>query len=287
MPGTVEYLAARTFDDVLSALADGSTAVLAGGQSLAIELGRADLPVRRLVDINRVAGLATLRENDGMLRVGPLVRHRAFESGRVGGALGDLMRDIVRHIGHPPIRARGTMVGSLAYAHPAAEWPALAVAVGARLRLTGPDGSRTVPAEQFFTGPFRTVRRSEELLSEVGLPVLPGGTGIGYAEDRRNTIFPQAGAIAAITVAGGVVTAAAIGLVNAGPHPLRARRAENILLGSGFSDAAVTAAAETAAHTDADLPHSGHDHRRARRNALKTLVRRALSQARESSRPQR
>ncbi|HWS38013.1 MAG TPA: FAD binding domain-containing protein [Actinoplanes sp.] len=280
MPATVEYLAAQTVGDVLSALADGSTAVLAGGQSLATELGRADLPVRRLVDINRVAGLATLRQGDGVLRVGPLVRHRAFESGRVGGPLGELMHLIVRHLGHPPIRARGTMVGSLAYAHPAAEWPALAVTVGARLRLTGPDGTRTVPAAEFFTGPFTTVRRPEEMLTEVTLPVLPDGTGVGYAEDRRFTIFPQAGALAVVTVAGSRVTAAAIGLVNAGPRPLRATVAERALLGGTLCDAAITAAAETAADTDADLPPTGHDHRRARRNALKTLVRRSLTQAR-------
>ncbi|SDS51624.1 FAD binding domain-containing protein [Actinoplanes derwentensis] len=280
MPRTVEYLAARTVDDVLSALADGSTAVLAGGQSLAVELGRADLPVRRLVDINHVAGLATLRQSDGVLRVGPLVRHRVFETGRVGGALGDLMRDVVRHIGHPPIRARGTMVGSLAYAHPAAEWPALAVTVDARLRLTGPDGTRIVSAEDFFTGPFTTVRRPEELLAESILPVLPAGTGVGYAEDRRFTIFPQAGALAIVTVTEGRVSAAAIGLVNAGPRPLRAPAAERVLLSCGLSDAAITAAAETAADTDADLPLTGHDHRRERRNALRTLVRRALTQAR-------
>lgn len=280
MPSTVEYLAAHTVDDVLSALADGSTAVLAGGQSLATELGRADLPVRRLVDINRVAGLATLHQGAGVLRVGPLVRHRTFESGRVGGPLGELMHLIVRRLGHPPIRARGTMVGSLAYAHPAAEWPALAVTVGAHLRLTGPDGARTVPAAEFFTGPFTTVRRPEEMLTEVALPLLPGGAGVGYAEDRRVTIFPQAGALAVVTVTGGRVTAAAIGLVNAGPRPLRALAAERILLGGMLCDAAITVAAETAADTDADLPRTGYDHRRDRRNALKTLVRRALTQAR-------
>ncbi|GAA1651350.1 FAD binding domain-containing protein [Actinoplanes couchii] len=285
MPGTVEYLAARTVGDVLSALADGSTAVLAGGQSLAAELGRSDLLVRRLVDINQVAGLATLRQSDGTLRVGPLVRHRAFESGRVDGPLGDLMRLMVHHLGHPPIRARGTMIGSLAYANPAAEWPALVVTVGASLRLTGPDGSRTVPADQFFTGPFTTVRRPEELLAEAILPTLPTGAGVGYAEDRRFTIFPQAGALAVVTLSAGRVATAAIGLMNAGPRPIRAGAAERVLRGNPLCDAAITEAAETAAHTDADLPLTGHDHRLSRRNALKILVRRALTQARSRTEP--
>lgn len=283
MPGTVEYLAAHTADDVVSALADGSTAVLAGGQSLIDDLARRERPPRRVVDINGVAGFRRLTGRDGVLRVGPLVRHRAFESGTVPGPLGDLMRIIVRHIGHPPIRARGTLTGSLAYAHPAAEWPALAVTVGATICLTGPGGSRTVPAGEFFTGPFSTVRRPEELLSEARLPLLPAGTGIGYAEDRRFSVFAQAGAIAAVTVIGGVITTAAIGLLNAGPRPLRASAAESLLIGSGFSDAAITASAETAATSDAESPPPTSD-RRARRDALKTVVRRALTQARENLR---
>ncbi|WIM99116.1 FAD binding domain-containing protein [Actinoplanes oblitus] len=273
MTQTFEYLAATDLDEVIAALADGGTSVLAGGQSLVLELAAAEAPPRRVVDINRVAGLDTLAEADGFLRVGPLVRHRTFESDTVGGPLGDLLRVVVRHIGHPPIRARGTMLGSLAYAHPAAEWPVVAVALDAELVLTGPAGCRTVPAASFFTGPFSTARRPEEFLAECRLPVLPAGTGIGYAEDRRTTIFPEAAAFAAVTVAGGRVVAASIGLVNAGPCPVRARAAERALVGSDFSDAAIAAAAATAAETDATGT--------ARRPALRTLTRRALSQARE------
>ncbi|GAA4602835.1 carbon-monoxide dehydrogenase medium subunit [Actinoplanes octamycinicus] len=311
MTQTFEYVAATDLDEVLAALADGRTSVLAGGQSLVPELTAPDAPPRRVVDINRVAGFDTLAEADGFLRVGPLIRHRTFESEAVGGPLGELLRAVVRHIGHPPIRARGTMLGSLAYAHPAAEWPAVAVALGAQLVLTGPAGRRTVPAAEFFTGPFTTARRPEELLAECRLPVLAPGTGIGYAEDRRTTVFPEAAAFAAVTVAAGRVTAAAIGLVNAGPCPVRARTAERALVGSDFSDAAIGAAAATAADTDAafgagagtaaDLevaigsgPAAGlgtaigsgvvaatETVRRLRRQAVRTLTRRALSQARE------
>ncbi|BCY07908.1 xanthine dehydrogenase family protein subunit M [Actinoplanes sp. L3-i22] len=278
MPGTfefiatssVDYIAAGTVDDVLAALADGETSVLAGGQSLLVEAtGARPRPPRRVVDINPVAGLGLLSESGGVLRVGPLVRHSAFEAATVGGALGELTRLVVCHIGHPPIRARGTMLGSLAYANPAAEWPALAVMLGAHLVLTGPGGRRTVPAEEFFTGPFSTVRRREELLIEARLPVLPAGTGVGYAEERRTSNYPGAAAMAAVTVTGGVVGAAAIGLVNAGPCPVRARAAENVLVGGPLSDAAITAAAE-AAEVDA---------RRA--PGFRTLTRRVLTQARD------
>jgi aerobic carbon-monoxide dehydrogenase medium subunit len=256
-PGTFECITADSVEEVLSALADGDTAVLAGGQSLALET------TPRVVDINRVPGLDLLGEQDGVLRVGPLVRHRVFESHAVGGPMGDLMRLVVCHIGHPPVRARGTMLGSLAYAHPAAEWPVVAVMLGARFVLAGPRGSRTVPAEAFFTGPFTTLRRPDELLVEVCFPALRAGTGVGYAEDRRTTVFPQAAAMATVTATGGVVEAASIGLVNAAPCPVRARAAERVLLGRPLSDSAIaeaTAVIEVA--------------------AFRTLVRRALSQAR-------
>ncbi|MEV4350628.1 FAD binding domain-containing protein [Actinoplanes sp. NPDC049596] len=261
----MDYLRAENVTEVLTALADGRTAVLAGGQSLTV------LP-RRVVDINQVADFDVLAEVDGAWRVGPLVRHRTFETDVVGGALGDLLRVVVQHIGHPPIRARGTMLGSLAYAHPAAEWPVAAVILDATLELAGPHGRRRVPAAQFFTGPGTTVRRPDELLAAVHLPLLPSGTGAGYAEDRRGPgIWADAATMAAVTVTDGVVTAAAIGLVNAGPCPVRAHTAEKTLIGSTFSDAAITAAAGAAA---AEAPDG---------STVRILTRRALTQARDRS----
>ncbi|MEU8243061.1 FAD binding domain-containing protein [Actinoplanes missouriensis] len=275
-----EYIGATGMDEVLDALADGAGSVLAGGQSLTLQTGDTETSVRRVVDINRVSGLDTLAANGGSLRVGPLVRHRTFESAEVTGPLGDLLRAVVCHIGHPPIRARGTMLGSFAFAHPAAEWPVVAMMLDARMTLTGRHGSRTVSAESFFTGPFTTARRPDEMLTEAQLRVLPAGTGIGYAEDRRTTIFPQAAAIAAITVTGGVVSGASIGLVNAGPCPVRARAAEKALLDGPLSDAAISAAAEAAADVDVTGGGAAAD-RLMRQRAFRTLARRALSQARD------
>ncbi|AGL18988.1 xanthine dehydrogenase family protein subunit M [Actinoplanes sp. N902-109] len=277
-PAPMEYLAARSPDDVLDALADGDTAVLAGGQSLVLDVVSGAARPRRVVDINRVPEFAGLSEDAGVLRVAPLVRHRTFESDAVGGALGDMLRIIVRHIGHPPIRARGTMLGSLAYAHPAAEWPVVATVLGAQFDLAGPGGRRTVAAEQFFTGPFQTLRQPEELLAEVRLPALPAGTGAGFAEHRRSHAkYAEVAAMAAVTVTDGLVSAAVIGLVNVGPCPVRARAAERTLIGREFCDAAITAAAEAAADLDAQHPAEGRDQRR----AVRVLTRRALTQARE------
>ncbi|WP_250033837.1 FAD binding domain-containing protein [Paractinoplanes maris] len=274
----MDYVAARSPDEVLAVLADGQASVLAGGQSLVLEVTSRAAQPRRLVDINRVAEFEVLDQTDGMLRVAPLVRHRVFESDAIDGPLGDLLRVIVRHIGHPPIRARGTMLGSLAYAHPAAEWPVAAAVLGAELDLAGPDGRRTLTAEQFFTGPFTTARRPEELLVEVRLPALPAGTGAGYAEHRRSHAkFVEGAAIVAVTVADGLVTGAAIGLVNVGPCPVRARAAEAALIGGPFCDAAIIEAARVAAEIDAD----NRAMTATRRGAIRMLTRRALTQARE------
>ena len=176
------------------------------------------------------------------------------------------------------------MLGSLAYAHPAAEWPVVAVMLGGELDLLGSGGRRTVPAERFFVGPFATVRRPEELLVEVRLPVLSAETGTGYAEDRQNAgVFAEAAAVVAVDVVDSVVTAAAIGLVNAGPCPVRARAAEQTLIGTTFTDAAIIAAAEAAAHVDANIARLAEPERRNRRRALQVVTRRALSQVRAST----
>ncbi|WP_306212848.1 FAD binding domain-containing protein [Actinoplanes sp. RD1] len=278
----MEYLAATSPGEVTAALADGDTAVLAGGQSLVLDVTNGDLRPGRVVDINPVREFAFLTETGRVLRVGPLVRHRTFETDAVGGALGAMLRTIVRHIGHPPIRARGTMPGSLSYAHPAAEWPVLATILGAEIDLVSHRERRTVPAERFFTGPYATVRRPDELLAEVRLPLLPAGTGAGFAEHRpARAKFAETAAMAAVTVTGGVISAALVGLVNAGPCPVRARAAEKALCGAPFGDAAIRAAAEAAAEVDANLSGYPAPERRGKQQAVRTLTRRALTQARE------
>ncbi|WP_250008243.1 xanthine dehydrogenase family protein subunit M [Actinoplanes sp. M2I2] len=280
-PAPFEYVAARSADDVVAALADGRTEVLAGGQSLVLEMNYRTRRPARLVDINRVPGFDTVEAIGDTVRIGPLVRHQAFESGAVPGQLGALLHRVVRHIAHPPIRTRGTMLGSLAYAHPAAEWPAVITALGAELDLVGAGGRRTVAAGDFFLAPFRTARRPDELLAEVRLPVLPAGTVIGFAEHRRtHASFAQLAVIAAVTLADGRVSSASIGLVNAADRPVRARAAEAALLGRPLDDPAVAAAARAAAEQDADPGPQPYTDLAYQRHTVAVLTRRALDQAR-------
>jgi CO/xanthine dehydrogenase FAD-binding subunit len=280
-PAAFDYLAVRTPREVVSALAENpeETWILAGGQSLILDMNyRRERPTR-LVDINDVTELGRLEVSDGMLQVGALVRHRCFEEPVVASPLGRLLSRVSHYIAHPPIRARGTMIGSLAYAHPAAEWPAVAVALDAELDLLGPGGARTVPAADFFDGPFVTVRRPDELLTGARLPLLEENSGVGFAEQRRTQAsFAMVAAVATLTLDQGNVVAAQIALANAADRPLRAPRAEEFLLGRPAT-AEVLAEAGAQAAREADPRPEPHASVAYRRRVVEVLVQRALQQA--------
>lgn len=306
-PAPFGYVVARDAGEVVTALADGRARVLAGGQSLVLAMNLRIARPERVVDINRVGGFDRLETSGGVLRVGPLVRHRAFErqpgaaardtasagpaatgpaaGSNAGvlaatGALGRLLALVAPYVGHPPIRTRGTMLGSLAEAHPAAEWPAVVTALDGTVELTGPDGSRTVAAGDFFTGPFRTARRPEELLSELRLPLLPAGTGVGFVEHRRTEAsFAQLAVVATLAVRDDAVAAARIGLVNGADRPVRAHAAEAALLGRQPVAAAFAAAARVAGDVDAQPRPQPHADTAYQRHAVAVLVRRALEAA--------
>ena len=280
-PVAFDYQAVRTPQEAVSALTENpeETRILAGGQSLVLDMNyRRERPTR-LVDINGVTELDRLEADDGSLHVGALVRHRRFEEPVVAGPLGRLLSRVSYYIAHPPIRARGTMIGSLAYAHLAAEWPAVAVALDAELELLGPEGACTVPALNFFEGPFTTARRPEELLTGARLPLLDRNSGVGFAEQRRTQAsFAMAAAVATLILDDGNIVAARIALANAADRPLRARSAEEFLLGRPATTEALAEAGAQAAR-EADPRPEPHASVAYRRHAIGVLVRRALQQA--------
>jgi carbon-monoxide dehydrogenase medium subunit len=281
-PPPFDYVAVRTAGEAVSLLAaaGGDAQVLAGGQSLMPELNFRTRRPAVLVDINRVAGFDRLDVADGSLRVGPLVRHRRFETPVVDGPFGLLLARVARHIAHPPIRSRGTMLGSLAYAHPAAEWPAVAVTLDAELDLLGLDGLRTVPAADFFTGPFTTLRPPTELLVEARLPLPPPDARFGFVEHRRTQAsFAETAVLAVVTVHDGLVSTARLGLVNAADRPLRAYAAERFLIGRPVAGFTFADAGQVAALEDAEpiaRPHASVDYQR---HTVAVLVQRALEEA--------
>ncbi|MFC4587613.1 FAD binding domain-containing protein [Sphaerisporangium corydalis] len=296
-PAAFDYVAPRTVREAVEALGAGRDAhVLAGGQSLILEMRLRRARPEVVVDINRVPGLGRLSVDGGTLRVGALVRHDAFEAaGAVPGPLGTLFSLAVVTIAHPPIRSRGTMVGSLAWGHPASEWCAVAVAMDAVLELRGSGGAREVAAGGFFHGPFQTARRPDELVTAVRFPLPGADTGAGFAEHRRTHFcFAQVAVAATLTVRGGLVAEARIGLVNAADRPVRARAAERALLGAevvlppaghrlpgGHPFARAGEIAATADAAPVAEPYAGVDYKR---HAVAVLVGRALRQAAEDQR---
>ncbi|SHG28598.1 FAD binding domain-containing protein [Geodermatophilus nigrescens] len=277
----ISYRRAGSADEAVALLAESGddAAVLAGGQSLLLELRYGDVRRGVLVDLAGAADLAGLAVADGELRLGALVRHAAVERLELDDPLARLLRRAAAYVAHPPIRARGTFAGSLAWAHPAAEWCALARALDARMTVRGPAGEREVAAEDWFRGPHRTQRAPDEVLTAVTLPLLGAGAGVGFAELRRTSgSFALAAAGCAVHVAAGRVTRARIGLANAAGVPVRAAEAEAALVGSDGSPDAVRAAADAAAAAadPASEPHCSAEYRR---HALGVLTARALTEA--------
>jgi carbon-monoxide dehydrogenase medium subunit len=297
-PAAFDYVVASTVPDALAALAGaGSQArVLAGGQSLILEMHLQRITPRLVVDINRIAGLDALRVDEGSLHVGALVRHRVFEDPRsVPGPLGSLFAQAAENIAHPPIRALGTMVGSLSWAHPASEWCAIAVAFDATIELDGRAGTRTIPARDFFVSRHLTTRKPDELVTAVRYPLLGEATGVAFLEHRRTHFsFAQSAVAAAITVHGGVISDVRIGLANCADRPVRARTAERSLLGLD-AGAAVTGyrlpdghpfaqVGRIAAEHDAEPFAEPYADLEYRRHSIAVLVGRALRQAADDQR---
>ena len=201
------YVRPATLDDVLAELAGGDAKVLAGGQSLvpvlAMRLGRP----ATLVDITAVPELDGIENTAGGLRVGAAVRQRTVErSAQARGV--PLIRMAMPFVGHRELRSRGTVVGSLAHADPAAELPAVASCVDAMIEIAGPAGRRTVPAGEFFVGAMTTGAGPEDLVVAVTFPAVRAGEGFGFAEiARRHGDFALAGVAIRVRVAAdGAVT---------------------------------------------------------------------------------
>jgi carbon-monoxide dehydrogenase medium subunit len=281
-PPPFEYVAATSLDEALSALAEGGedAKVLAGGQSLIPLLSLRLAHPSLLVDLNGVAELGSLEQVDGSVVVGATVRHRTVERSDLVRKQLPLVSQVMPLIGHVAIRSRGTVGGSLAHADPAAELPAVALALGATFTVRSRDrGERTIAADDFFQGYFTTSLEPDEILCSVAFPTATALTG--YAVDevaRRHGDFALVGAVAAVSVEDGRIGDARIAIINVADRPIRATEAEGSLAGGAPGDDAFRAAGELAA---AQLDPSGdlHASPQYRRKVAAVCVRRALQTA--------
>jgi CO/xanthine dehydrogenase FAD-binding subunit len=282
-PPPFEYDDPATVDEALALLAEhGDQAkVLAGGQSLVPLLNFRLARPERLIDINKLDPLAYVRADDGVMRIGALTRHTTLERSSDVVARLPLLSEAVSLVGHVQIRNRGTVGGSVAHADPAAELPVAFAALEARYHVRSHDRRRVIAADEMFVTHLTTVLAVEELLTEIEVPVPPPGTGAAFVEfARRHGDFALGGAAVLLTLDDGVCTRARIAVLAAAPTPVRARAAEEWLLGATIDE---RTAGEVAGRAVADIHptgdiHGGTDYRRA---LVETLVQRAVLRAAE------
>jgi carbon-monoxide dehydrogenase medium subunit len=279
-PPKFDYHAPRTVDEAVALLAryGGDAKPLAGGQSLVPLLNFRLARPAALIDLNRIAALAGIRETDGQVAFGAMTRQRAVEFSPVVARRLPLLAEATRWVGHLPIRSRGTIGGSIAHADPSAEYPAVLTALDGTVVARGPKGERVLRSSELFETYLTTTLEPDEMLTEVRLPAMPAGAGWAFEEfARRHGDFAIVGVAAALWRDGGRWTAR-LATAGAGPVPVRLRGAEEIIERDGVGDGAVAAAAARAAELvrpDADI-HASADYRR---NLTRVLTERALKKA--------
>jgi CO/xanthine dehydrogenase FAD-binding subunit len=281
-PAPFEYVRPTSLDEALDVLHQrGDDAkVLAGGQSLVPMMNFRLARPAVLVDLNGLGDLAFIRPVDGGLALGAMTRQRTIEKSAVVRERVPLLAEATPWIGHLPIRTRGTVGGSLVHADPAAEYPAVMVALDAELTLARKGATRRVPAGEFFDTYLSTTIRPDEILTEIRLPGTAPRAGVAFVEiSRRHGDFALVAAGAVVDLDGaGRIAAARIALGGVGPRPVRARTAEGMLVGQRPT-AALLAEAAASVMPETDPPEDIHASAEYRREMSSVFTRRALAAA--------
>lgn len=274
LPDTVDEAAA-----LLAVHAAEDARILAGGQSLVPTMAFRLARPAHLIDINGISGLEGIAVNADSMSIGALARHCAFHRPVEDGPLGALLAAVVRHIGHYPIRMRGTFCGSLAHADPASEWCLVAATLDARITARSVRGEREIGAAQFFEWAMTTALAEDELLVRAELPRLAPDTRWGFCEfARRAGDFALAMALALYRIEGGVIVEPRVGLGGVEAFPRRIPEGEAVLAGKApgpglFREAGAVVSEAVDAMADS---HASADYRS---EIAAVMVERALADA--------
>jgi len=277
IPAQFDYVAPGTLDEALSALAEAGedAKVLAGGQSL-LPVLRMRLNVPSLVvDLGRIEALRGVRDDGDAIVIGAMTRHIDVLTDPLVREHAALLSEAVGHVADPQVRHRGTFGGALAHADPAGDLGAPTLAVGASFEVAGPNGTRTVDADDFFEDLFTTAVQDGEILTEVRIPKHTGW-GAHYEKFVRVAHqWPIVAVAAAVKVEGATISEARVGLTNMGLTPLRARSVEAALVGQPATDETVRVAAASAAEGTSP-PSDLNGEADYRRHLATVLTRRAV-----------
>jgi carbon-monoxide dehydrogenase medium subunit len=237
-PAAFAYAKARSLDHAVELLGQDGARVLAGGQSLIATLNMRLSSPSLLVDINAIPGLDGIARHNGQIEIGALVRHAQAERSALVAEHAPLIARALPHIGHPAIRNRGTLGGSIAFADPAAELPACLLALDGEVDIAGPAGSRTVKAGGFFQDLFETALGPRDVLTAIRVPAATPDTRVGFAElARRHGDYAMVGLAAAAHADGKKLADVRLAFFGVGATPLPARHAEAALAGGSVDDA--------------------------------------------------
>ena len=243
-PAPFAYAKARSVAHAIELLGADDARLLAGGQSLIATLNMRLSHPALLIDLNGVGGLDGIASSNGHLEIGALVRHAQAERSAELARRAPLIALAMPHIGHPAIRNRGTIGGSVAFADPAAELPACVLALDGELAIAGPQGSRAVKADDFFKGLFETALTARDVLTAIRIPAAGAETRVGFAEfARRHGDYAMVGLAASARADGKQLRDVRLAYFGVGSTPLRARHAEQALA-AGDVEAAVRALAQ-------------------------------------------
>ena len=280
-PATFQYLAPDNLQGAMEYLSENApdANLLAGGQSLVPMMNFRLARPKVLIDLNLIPELAFIREDKNHLVIGAMTRERDIENDKLVHEHSPLLHRATLNIGHLPIRSRGTIGGSIANADPAAEYPAVILALDASLKALSVRGAREIPAEEFFEGALSTALDADEILTEIRIPKAPEDSGAAFEEiARRKGDFALAGVAAQVTLKKGIIKGVRVAACGVGAGPIRLRNAEEIVRGQSITDELIAAAGQAAS---AEVEPEGDVHATAdyRRKLAGIMTRRAILKA--------
>ncbi len=230
---------------MLSELGDDAK-LLAGGQSLIPLMKLRFANPAHLVDLNFISETSYIKDDNAVLRFGPLTRHAEIENAAIVSKI-PILHDCAAGIADVQVRNRGTIGGSLAEADPSGDWAAVLSTLTTQVRCLGKNGERTVDLKDFILDAYTTALAHDELVSEVRVKIPAKGSGGAYlAFKRAAPVYPTASAAVQLTMEEGVCTEAAIALGCVGLTAVKAKDAEAALRGQTISEKTLSAAAEAA-----------------------------------------
>jgi aerobic carbon-monoxide dehydrogenase medium subunit len=249
-PAAFDYRSPASLDEALAVLAErGDDAkVMAGGQSLIPLLKLRFAQPALVLDIGRLPNLNVVTRHDGNMIIGALVRHVDIERDRDLTRAVPLLAEAAHWIADPLVRNRGTVVGSVCHADPSGDWGSVMLALNAEVVARSKSGERKIPVAEFFKGPFTTALRSDEIATEIRIPIPNGAAGGAYNKlERKVGDFATVAVAVQVEMNGKKIARAGIGLTSVGATNIKAIEAEKALAGREPSDEVIRDAARLAA----------------------------------------